>query len=146
MTMQLASSKDLGLQHVLENGLALMRHQPLDDEARRIQVLDNLIQIFSEADRGSQALRSQNLLFAVEQRPEFERFALFFHYLEDTFGADLPSRLTEAAAVLIELRNGPVDDETKRGRAAELIESLLTALRQERALSPLNPPRVYHYG
>ncbi len=145
MTTQLASSKDLGLQHVLENGLALMRHQPLD-EARRIQVLDSLIQIFSEADRGAQALRSQNLLFAVEQRPEFERFALFFHYLQDTFGANLPSRLTETAAVLIELRVGPVDDETKHDRAAELIESLLTALQQERALSPLNPPRVYHYS
>ena len=95
---------------------------------------------------GSQALRSQNLLFAVEQRHEFERFALFFHYLQDTLGADLPSRLTEAASVLKELRDGSVDDEVKRGRAAELIESLLVALRRERTLSPLNPPRVFHYG
>lgn len=145
MSVQLAPSKDLGLQHVLENGLALIRQKPFV-EARRNQVLDCLIEIFNEADRGSQALQAQNLLFAVKERPAFERFTLFFRYLQDTFGPHLPSRLSEAASVLTELRNGHVNDDKRRARAAELIESLLAAMQRENDLLPLVPPRVFNYG
>ncbi len=145
MGPQLAPSRDLGLQHALENGLALLRHEPLD-EARRMQVLDSLIDIFSEANRGSQALLAHNLLFAVEERPAFERFSLFFRYLNDSFGAELPNRLSEGVSVLTELRNGQIGDEAQRTRAEELIDNLLKALQRESALSPLDPPRVFHYG
>ena len=111
-----------------------------------MQVLDSLIEIFSEANRGSEALLAHNLLFAVEERPAFERFSLFFRYLNDSFGAELPNRLSEGVSVLTELRNGQIGDEAQRTRAEELIDNLLQALQRESALSPLDPPRAFHYG
>lgn len=145
MSFQLASSKDLGLQHVLENGLALIRDEPIDEE-RRTQVLESLIKIFSEANRGSQVIQAQNLLFAASDRPAFERFTLFFRYLKDPFGNDLPARLLEAAIVLTKLRDGCLDDEDQRARVGELIESLLAAMEREIALLSLVSPREFHYG
>lgn len=143
--MQSMSSPDLGLQSALEDGLALIRRQPLDDD-RRVQVLDNLIEIFNEADRGSQALNVRDLLFAADDRPAFERFTLFFRYLSNAFGADVPTRLTEAAAVLTELRGGNAQDETQRTRVEELIEALLASMEREFSLFPLTPPREFRYG
>jgi len=145
MTPQLAPSRDLGLELVLENGLAVIRQDPID-ESRRRQILDRLIEIFSEADRGSQALKARNLLFAAEERPAFERFTLFFRYLKDSYGDDLPRRLSEAVGALTELRDGNLRDNAKRASAGELIEGLLAALQREIALSPLAPPRTFHYG
>lgn len=145
MGVQLASSKDLGLKHVLENGLALIRDEPFDD-GRRTQVLESLIKIFSEADRGSQVIQERNLLFAASDRPAFERFTMFFRYLKDSFGADLPARLSEAPIVLTALRDGCLDDEIQRARVGELIESILAAMEREIALMPLASPREFNYG
>ena len=88
MNFQLAPSEDIGLQHALENGLALIRRTPFDT-ARRVQVLNNLVEIFSEAAEGSKVLQPQNFLFAVEQRPAFERFSLFYRYLGKQFGDEV---------------------------------------------------------
>jgi hypothetical protein len=100
-----------------------------------------LVQIFTDADRGSQALGAQNLLLAVEEPPAFERFVLLFRYLNQSFGQDLPARLSEAASVLTDIeKNAPLSMQAKT-RAAELIEGVLAAIARESALRQLTPPR-----
>jgi hypothetical protein len=146
MSVQLAPSEDLGLQHVLENGLAVIEKKPIEGEAsRRTQILDSLIEIFSEADLGSQALDAKNLMFAVEQGPAFDRFSLFFHYLQDVFGDELCARLKEATAALTEIRNAMLHDEDRRRRTADFIQSLLAALHRESARLPLVSPNTFQY-
>jgi len=131
---------DLALQHILQSGLAVVRDEPVE-EARRSKVLRALVQIFTDADRGSQALGAKNLLLAVEEPPAFERFVLLFRYLNQSFGEDLPARLSEVTSVLADIEKNAQLDPQAKGRAAELIEGLLAAIARESALRQLAPPR-----
>ena len=145
MTLHLPPSKDLGLRHVMEAGLAVIRNEQID-EVRRAEILDRLIEIFSEAERGSQAVESENLLFATEQRSDFERFSLFFSYLDMQFGANLATRLAETKEALGELRNHDARDEARLQQAGDLIENLIAAIKRDATLAPLEPPRTFQFG
>jgi hypothetical protein len=142
MSFQLTPVEDLSLHHVLENGLALLRHQKLPAR-RRSEVLDSLARIFSEAGSGSRAVHAQNLLAAIEQRPALDRFTLFFRYLHSELGETLPQRVEEAATVLDKLRSKRTPTAASVDRTRELIERLLVAIGEERSLTPLEPPRSF---
>lgn len=131
---------DLALQHVLQSGLAVVRNQPLAGE-RRTQVLRALVEIFSDADRGSQAVGAHNLLISVEEPPAFERFVLFFRYLHQSLGNDLPARLSEATAVFSGIENNADQAADAKARVAALIEGVLAAISRENALAPLAAPK-----
>lgn len=142
MNVHLTPSEDISLQHVLENGLAVLCDEGIS-AARRARTLDSLSRIFSEAGSGSRALLPQNSLFGVEQRPALERFTLFFKYLHRDFGEQLSMRLQEATEVFANLKDNRNPDAAARERAKELIERLLSAFDEERSLSPLEPPRFF---
>lgn len=136
----LPPTADIALQHILQGGLSVMSGEAVDD-ARRSKLLSALAQIFRDANKGCQAFGAQNFLLAAEEPPAFERFVMLFRYLSRTFGADLPTRLSEASQVLrtIELEGQPNED--AKGRVEELIRSLLSAITRESALRPLVAPR-----
>lgn len=143
MALQLEPSMDIGLRYVLEAGLSAVGAQPAAEVDTK--VLDNLVEIFSEAGRGSQAVEQRELLVGVDERPAFERFALFFRYLRDAVGDDLPTRLSETASVFSEVKNREAIDPERRKRAADLIEKLLIAMRREAVLSRLIAPKSIVY-
>jgi len=144
MNFQLAPTEDIGLQHVLENGLALIRGQSFES-ARRRQVLTNLIEIFTEAAEGSRALQPRNLIFAVEQRSAFVRFSVFYRYLSKRFGDEVPNRIRDTLEVLTAIRNGSGDNDLRRASAEALIKNLLDSLGTEKALTPLIAPATFQY-
>lgn len=144
MSLHITPSMDIGLQHVLENGLSLIEQQPVPG-AQRQQVLNSLVTIFSEAKLGSQALVVQNLLLAVKEGPAVERFSLFFRYLKESFGDELPERLSEAEKVFADIRDGREFDDAQKARAADLIRHLLTALHRESVSVPLTAPRQFSF-
>jgi len=143
MNLELTPAEDLSLQHLLENGLAILDQQSLH-KTRRIQTLEGLSRIFSEADSASQALHAQNLLFGVEQRPALERFSLFFRRLDRYFGESLSDRLEEASDVFIKLKKNKKPTKGACKRARELIERLLSAFNEERSMSPLEAPQFFN--
>lgn len=140
MNLQLEPSMDLGLQHTLEGGLALLRGEDLE-EGRRGEILSRLIEMFSEASSGSQAIQAHNLVFAVEQGPAFERFTMLFRHLESSIGTEWPPRLAEAVTVLNQMSHGGLPEEADREKVSEVLQRLLISLRRERALLPLVSPR-----
>lgn len=143
MALQLEPSMDIGLRHALEAGLSVVGTQPATEVDTR--VLDSLVEIFSEAGRGSQAVEQRELLVGLNERPAFERFALFFRYLRDAVGDDLPRRLSETASVFSEVKNREAVDPERRKQAADLIEKLLIAMRREASLSRLVAPKSIVY-
>jgi hypothetical protein len=139
MNIQTAPYRDVGLQHLLESGLSLLQHKPLE-ASRRAQVMDGLVQVFSEADKGATALRSQAAFWAASEAPAFERFSVFFRYLKDVPGSDALTELSEAKAALEAMKAGePVEGEVKQ-RVENLINLLLNGLRKDRLSAPLIPP------
>lgn len=141
MSMHLAPSQDLGLQHVLENGLAIAKDQPISRSKE--QVLGRLIEIFSEADSGWNALRSSRHGLTSAQRPALDRFSVFYRYLSEDCGADVPNKLIEAKSALQALSSGSLSDAAERQALISLLQALLRGLARERALKKLVSPKSY---
>jgi hypothetical protein len=139
MNVEIFPARDLGLQHLLENGLAVIRDEPALS-SRREEVLATLLEVISEADKGGVAVTTQNLLSSMSGGPALERFSTFFRYLKDSFGDDVPERLSEAATVLSALKEQRPHDDESTSRTIRLIETLLNGVRRDRALRPLLPP------
>jgi hypothetical protein len=144
MRFELDPAQDLGLQHALKNGVAVLQGADFDP-ARRTQVLDGLLEIVSDAGRGSDAMNEQSLTFALNDRPAVERFSLFLRYLGDSVD-DIGGKLASTKHVLEGLEAGQDVDPDERLSAEDLLSRLLTALERERALNPLTAPREFHYN
>jgi hypothetical protein len=123
---------------MLQNGVAVLRGADLGAD-RRQQVLDGVLEVVTDADRGREALQEQSLTFARSDRPALERFSLFLSYLGED--GNLPQRLVEAKDVIQGLEANAAISQDKRNAVADLLESLVEALKRERALTPLPGPR-----
>lgn len=143
MKFGLEPSRDLGLQHALRNGIALLDGRDPGQDRRR--VLDGLLEIVSNADRGSSALREQSLTFALNERSAFERYSLFVRYLNNSV-PDLPGRLAEARNVLQRIAQHEAVTKTETARVEDLLGRLLAALKRDRNLAPLAKVRDVHFN
>ena len=143
--MRLEPSRDIGLQNLLRKGLAIIRDEVPDTDGQE-QLFDTLIEIFSEANRGSDRLGLRKLSVDEGERLDLERFSVFFRYLASNYGADLSNRLTETTEVLRTMREHGTAEEQRKIRTADLIETFLAALHRDRALRPLKAPRAVVYG
>lgn len=138
--MYALQTPDIALQHILQSGLDVVRGNAIEG-TRRTKVLRALSQIFTDANKGCQALSTQSFLSTAQEPPAFERFVLFFRYLNRSVGQDLPSRLSEASRVLAAIEQQSQLDEAAKTRVAELIQDLLSAMARESALNPLVPAK-----
>lgn len=144
MRVERIPSKDIGLRHVLENGLTLVQGGEFD-EARREQVLQSLLRIFSEADRGSEALGVHNLTPALNEKRALERFSAFYHHLRHQFGDEVPGRLGDARAALADIIQEGATNVERTNCLEQVLTALLESIRKEMALTPLKPPREIVY-
>ena len=142
MRFDMEPSQDLGLRHVLRNGISVL--QGIEPPQGRERVLHGLLEIVSDADRGADVLNAQNLTFALDNKPAFERFSLFVRYLSDAF-ADLPARLAEAKTTLTRVEAGENVGAEDVRQVNELLTRLLEALERERSLTPLPTMRDYNF-
>jgi len=108
-------------------------------------VLDGLLEIVSDADRGSSALLGHSLTFALNEQSAFERYSLFVRYLSDSV-ADLPRRLAEARNVLQRIRQHEAVAEIETASVEDLLGRLLAALERDRNLAPLATVRDVHFN
>ncbi len=136
-------SRNLGLRHILRNGLALLDGRETAQD--RSRVLGGLLEIVTDADRGSEALQEHSLTFALAERSAYERYSLFVRYLDDTV-EDLPGRLSEAKSVLLSFERREAVAADRVGLVEDLLGRLLRALERERALRPLTRVRDLHYN
>ncbi len=144
MRFEMEPSRDLGLQHMLQNGVAVLRGADLG-AIRRQKVLDGVLEVVTDADRGCEAIQEQSLAFARSDRPALERFSLFLSYLGDTAG-NLSERLAEAKGVIQGLAANVDVPQDQRNSVADLLDSLVQALKRERAMTPLPGPREIYYN
>lgn len=143
MRFGMEPSRDLGLQHALRNGIALLDGRETGQDRGR--VLGGLLEIVGDADRGSGALQEQSLTFALNERSAFERYSLFVRYLSGSI-ADLPQRLAEARRVLQRVGEHETVDRAEIASVEELLGRLLAALEQDRNLAPLSTVRDVHFN
>lgn len=144
MRFEIDPSHDLGLQHALKNGVAVLQGTQFEAE-RKEKILGGLLEIVRDADRGSEALKEQSFTFALDERPAFERFSLFLRYLGDSV-EDIGQRLSAAKDVLEGMGAGTEVAQEARESVIDLLSQLVKALERDRALAPLTAPREIHYN
>lgn len=144
MRFEMEPSQDLGLQHTLKNGVAILSGAHFD-AGRREKVLNGLLEIVREADKGSEALQNQSFTFARDEGAAFERFSLFLRYLGDTV-ADIGQRLSSAKDVIEGVGAGVNVDQGEREAVVNLLTQLIDALERDRNLAPLAAPREFHFN
>ncbi len=137
-----AGISEVGLEHVLEDGLALAEELPIEAERREI-VLDGVLLIFDAATEGSELVQRNSLFIRADQKPAFETFEMIFKYLHSDYGDELPARIVETKDVFNSLRSNTHIGQDKLGRCAAFIKSFLEALRLKRALTEPNGPLVF---
>jgi hypothetical protein len=144
MMSELPPAADLSLQHVIENSLAIVEHEPYG-EARRRQILTSLTEILEQASKGSQVVQSNSLAFGAEEQPAFERFAMLFHYLQPVT-PDVPALLGKAKSNLERLRDHQSQSDESKAETLSVLQLLLRALIKDRCLQPLISPREYIFS
>ncbi|MCB2083168.1 MAG: hypothetical protein KDD90_03835, partial [Sphingomonadaceae bacterium] len=133
MRFGLEPSYDVGLRHALKNGVAILSGEDFD-AGRREQVLGGLLELVSQADRGTEALQGNNFTFAMDEGVAFERLSLFLRYLSDTV-ENLGERISQAKGVLQGVGAGANVEQAQKELVVDLLNRLLDALERERNYS-----------
>jgi hypothetical protein len=143
MRFGLEPSYDVGLRHALKNGVAILSGEDFD-AGRREQVLGGLLELVSQADRGTEALQGNNFTFAMDEGVAFERLSLFLRYLSDTV-ENLGERISQAKGVLQGVGAGANVEQAQKELVVDLLNRLLDALERERNYSSITAPREFHF-
>jgi hypothetical protein len=133
----------VGLRHVLEDSLAVVRGQSLERDRREL-VLRNLQRFVTQAMEGSASTTAAAFSNTRGTVDTIEAYELVHRMLSSRLRSELVPQLRNTAAVLSELgRNSDVDAE-RRKAAADLIDLLLRSLRYESAASSYKPAEASH--
>ena len=141
--MQPSPIRDLGLQHVLENALSILRSEAIADQ-RRAQVIESIIELLNEADKGSSILKSNSLAVSSNEGPALQSFSIFHKCLGQSQDV-IESRLNEAKALMSDVASGRSPELAERKSVEALFAGLLAFIKRERSLIPLSSSKEYRF-
>lgn len=124
----------IGLRHVLEDSLAVVRGQALAKD-RRDLVLRNLRTFVNRAMEGSQSAGATAFSNSSGSAETIEAYELVHRMLSSSMKQNLVPSLRATAEVLAELGQDGVVSPDQRTAAGQLIELLLRSLKYESAVS-----------
>ena len=99
MSAQLTSFANVGLRHVLEDALAVLAGKSLP-QTRREYVLEDVLKLCRDAQRGSQIASQRTLFVSSRDEPALERFSLFERYLNYSSREEWVNRLDKVCQAL----------------------------------------------
>jgi hypothetical protein len=127
----------IGLRHVLEDSLEIIRGRKLGDQRREL-VLRKVGEFMNKAKNGSDAIGAAVFVDAEGAPETVEAYALLFHHLKRIF-PDLVEKIKTTADVLQRLDHNEIVPPKGRKEAGLLIETLLDSLDYEAAANAYNP-------
>ena len=130
MARELTTISGVGLRHVVEDGLSLLRGQQLPGE-RGEYVLERLSRLIHEAVVGSKIVEQEALFVGSKDRDAYESFSLFERHLRHHEGWRELLKGTERA--LDELKATGRPSEEVRPVAVEMLQEMQESLRRQGA-------------
>lgn len=127
----------IGLRHVLEDSLAILRGETFNKERKKL-VLTKVGHFMTDAKKGSDVIGSAVFVNEPNSAQRVEAYALLFHHLSQSF-PDLADKIQTTAEVLDRLDRSERIEKKRRLDAEDLIGSLLDSLNYEDAVSAFNP-------
>jgi hypothetical protein len=129
MKTELVSASNVGLRHVIEDGLAILSNHQLSDE-RRTFVLADLADLLGQASRGAQLASSASFFVGGDDRVAFDAFSLLDKLNSEANELD-KENLRASAAAFNALRTGNEVAMAEKRRAAVFLKKLLGSLERE---------------
>ncbi|WP_316188708.1 hypothetical protein [Bradyrhizobium sp. SZCCHNS1054] len=133
----------VGLRHVLEDSLAVVRGQTLERDRREL-VLRNLQKFVTQAMEGSASTTATAFANTRGTVDTIEAYELVHRMLSSRLQNDLVPRLRTTESVLSELSRDVEVDAERRKAAADLIDLLLRSLKYESAASSYKTAEAAH--
>jgi hypothetical protein len=128
----------IGLRHVLEDSLAIIRGKKKFSQERKKLVLSKVGDFMANAKKGSDVIGAAVFVDTTGSAQTVEAYALLFHHLARNF-PDLAVKIQTTADVLHRLDRAEQIEKSRRADAEDLIRSLLDSLNYEAAVGAFNP-------
>lgn len=130
MNTSVALKSELGLRHLVEDAIAILRGGNFPD-ARRDFVLTDLQELFQKVVRGHELIASQSFFVGTADRGAFEAFSLLDRFLPTSQTDSVHAALRASAARLAELKDGHAVPPEARQESAEFLSKILATLNRQ---------------
>jgi hypothetical protein len=135
----------LGLRHVIEDGIAILRGTAFAP-ARRAYVLDDLLDLFSKVIRGHELVQSPALFTGSAERGAFEAFSLLDRFLPNANDLSVQESLRLSANAFAQIKNGKTIPPEQRDNLSEFLRQILARLERQDSAGLRNEPEQIAIG
>lgn len=126
-----ALNNQLGLRHLIQDAIGILRGESLT-EARRNFVLADLQDLFQKVVRGHELVRSPSFFVGTAERGAFEAFSLLDRFLPAVeAGGSVQDALKVSAERLAELMDGHQVSPEQRQDSATFLGKILASLERQ---------------
>lgn len=135
------TAANLGLRHVIEDGLAALEGT-LSDNVRQRFVVDDLARLLEKAARGVQVTEGGQLFLQEGDVSAFEAYSLMFRYLSETYQNALKANIDSTSVTLSKLAKHEDVPVTERKAASDFFAQLLGQLHRDETYGSQREPEV----
>lgn len=139
MNTSIALKSELGLRHLIEDGIAILRGGAFPD-ARRDFVLSDLQELFEKVARGHELIQSPSFFVGTADRGAFEAYSLLDRFLPLSPSGSVHTALRASAERLAEIKGGHTVAPAQRQESAEFLSQILASLRRQDSSGLRNDP------
>ena len=145
MNTEISLNTGLGLRHVIEDGLAILKGNTFAP-ARRAYVLDDLLDLFSKVVRGHELVQTPALFTGSADRGAFEAFSLLDRFLPTADNLPVKEALRLSADAFAQIKCGQAIPAEQRDTLSEFLRQILASLERQDSAGLKNEPEQIAIG
>lgn len=126
----------VGLRHVLEDAIAMLKNEASVPENRRLVVMEYLRRLFDEASKGSSAAKVRTLLRSADDASAVQSFTFVERYVGQ---APSQQQLQAVSAALSATREGRAANPADLAEATSVLSKMLRSMKFSRPALPQSP-------
>lgn len=145
MNTSIALNSELGLRHLIEDAVVILRGGDFSD-ARRDFVLADLQDLFQKVARGHELIQSPSFFVGTADRGAFEAYSLLDRFLPTSQMDSVHAALRASADRLAEIKQGHAVSPEQRQESAEFLNQILASLKRQDSSGLRNEPEPNTIG
>lgn len=145
MNTTVSLKTDLGLRHLIEDAIGILRGDAVSD-ARKDFVLADLQDLFHKVVRGHELIQSPALFVGTADRWAFEAFSLLDRFLPPDGAASVHNALKASADRLAEIKDGHPVPVAQRQESVKFLSQILASLERQDSSGLRNEPEPNMIG
>jgi hypothetical protein len=141
----IALRSELGLRHLIEDAISVLRGETLSD-SRRDFVIGDMQDLLHKIVRGQELVHSTSLFMGSADRGAFEAFSLLDRFLPLGDSNSTHNALRTSAARLSEIKEGKIVPTEGRRESAAFLAQILASLERQDSAGLRSEPEPHMIG